>query len=163
MNRLKELEKFEVDGTINNYGKQEQSVLRREASRLFKYFDGLRAMDKPAAALFIVDIKREHNAVAEARRLKIPIVAIADTNCDPDLADYPIAGNDDAIRSVRMILSVIGQVVMKARAEHEAKFGRRRQAEEQAAAEAQPAAPAEIVAAEAAPAPITTFASDTSA
>ena len=66
--RLKELEKWEADGTMNNYVKQEQSVLRREHSRLFKYFDGIRAMDKYPAAMFVVDIKRERNAVAEARR-----------------------------------------------------------------------------------------------
>src|SRR2546422_3697756 len=105
--RLKQIEKMETDGTINNYVKQEQSVLRREAARLFKYFDGIRSMDKYPAAMFIVDIKREHNAVAEARRLKIPVVAIVDTNCDPELVNYPIAGNDDAIRSVRMILSTV--------------------------------------------------------
>ena len=103
--RLKEIEKMDSDGSINNYVKQEQAVLRREAARLCKYFDGIRAMDKYPGALFVVDIKREHNAIAEARKLKVPIVAIVDTNCDPDLVDYPIAGNDDAIRSVRMILS----------------------------------------------------------
>ncbi len=80
--------------------------------------------------MFIVDIKREHNAVAEARRLKIPIVAIVDTNCDPDLADYPIAGNDDAIRSVRLILSALVQTITQARAEFEAKYARRKTAEE---------------------------------
>jgi small subunit ribosomal protein S2 len=83
-----------------------------------------------------VDIKREHNAVAEARKLKIPIVAIVDTNCDPDLVDYPIAGNDDAIRSVRMVLSVVIQTVMQARAEYEAKYARKKPAEEGAAVEA---------------------------
>ena len=129
--RLKELEKMETDGAINSYVKQEQSSLRREAARLFKYFDGIRGMDKHPAALFVVDIKRERNAVAEARRLKIPVVAIVDTNCDPDLVDYPIAGNDDAIRSIRMILSTVGQASMKARAEHEARYARRKQAEEE--------------------------------
>src|SRR5215468_3148977 len=89
-------------------------------------------MDKPPGALFIVDIKREHNAVAEARRLKITVVAIVDTNCDPDLVDFPIAGNDDAIRSVRMILATIGQVVTQAQAEYEAKYARRKPAEETA-------------------------------
>jgi small subunit ribosomal protein S2 len=87
-------------------------------------------MDKYPGAMFVVDIKREHNAVAEARKLKIPVVAIVDTNCDPDLVDYPIAGNDDAIRSVRMILATIGSVITQARGEYEAKYGRRRQAEE---------------------------------
>jgi small subunit ribosomal protein S2 len=92
-------------------------------------------MDKYPAAMFVVDIKREHNAVAEGRRLKIPIVALVDTNCDPLLVDYPIAGNDDAIRSVRLILQTVVQTITQARAEYEAKYGRRR-TEEQAAAEA---------------------------
>src|SRR6266478_5985339 len=139
--RLKHIEKMETDGTINQYVKQEQSVLRREAARLVKYFDGIRTMDKFPAAMFVVDIKREHNAVAEARRLKIPLVAIVDTNCDPDLVDYPIAGNDDAIRSVRLILSVVVQTVTQARAEYEAKYGRRAQSEQAAAAEGPPPPP----------------------
>src|SRR5690348_7918767 len=124
--RMKQIEKMEADGSINNYVKQEQSMIRREAARQVKYFDGIRAMDKYPGAMFVVDIKREHNAVAEARKLKIPVVAIVDTNCDPDLVDYPIAGNDDAIRSVRMILATIGSVITQARGEYEAKYGRRR-------------------------------------
>ena len=136
--RLKEIEKMEADGTINAYVKQEQSVIRREAARLVKYFDGIRAMDKYPATMFVVDIKREHNAIAEARRLKIPVVAIVDTNCDPELVSFPIAGNDDAIRSVRMILTTIGQSITQARAEYESKYARRKTAEE--TAEAQPAA-----------------------
>jgi small subunit ribosomal protein S2 len=101
--------------------------------------------------MFVVDIKREHNAVAEARRLKIPVVAIVDTNCDPDLVDFPIPGNDDAIRSVRMILATVGQVITQAQAEYEAKYARRKAAEETAAAPA--TAPAEP--AVAAPVPAT--------
>ena len=128
--RLKQIEKMETDGSINQYVKQEQSVLRREAARLVKFFDGIRSMDKLPGAMFVVDIKREHNAVAEVRRLKIPVVAIVDTNCDPDLVDYPIAGNDDAIRSVRMLLATIGQTVTHAQAEYEAKYARRKTAEQ---------------------------------
>jgi small subunit ribosomal protein S2 len=91
--------------------------------------------------MFVVDIKREHNAVAEARRLNIPVVAIVDTNCDPDLTDFPIAGNDDAIRSVRMILTVVMQTITQARAEYEAKYARRKVEEEKPAeASAAPAA-----------------------
>jgi small subunit ribosomal protein S2 len=137
--RLKQIEKMETDGTINDYVKQEQSVIRREAARLVKFFDGIRAMDKLPGAMFVVDIKREHNAVAEARRLKIPVVAIVDTNCDPDLVTFPIAGNDDAIRSVRAILATIGQTVTQAHAEYEAKYARRKSLEETAAQ--QPAEP----------------------
>jgi small subunit ribosomal protein S2 len=144
--RLKTIEKWDTDGSMSNYGKQEQSMYRREAARLFKNLDGIRTMDKYPAAMFIIDIKREHNAVAEGRRLKIPIVALVDTNCDPQLVDYPIAGNDDAIRSVRLILQTVVQTITLARAEYEAKYGRRK---EQQAAEntpgavpAEPAAPA---------------------
>src|SRR5581483_327949 len=140
--RLKQIEKMESDGTINNYVKQEQSMIRREAARLVKFFDGIRTMDKLPGAMFVVDIKREHNAVAEARRLKIPVVAIVDTNCDPDLVDFPVAGNDDAIRSVRMILTTVGQTITQAHAEYEAKYARRKQAEAEAAAPAPEPAPA---------------------
>lgn len=145
--RLKDIEKMETDGSINNYVKQEQAVIRREAARLHKYFDGIRAMDKMPGAMFVVDIKREHNAVAEARRLKIPVVAIVDTNCDPDLVDYPIAGNDDAIRSVRMVLATVAQVVTQAQAEFESRATRRKPSDEA------PAAPAPEAVAEPAPQP----------
>jgi small subunit ribosomal protein S2 len=136
LGRLKQIERMESDGSINDYVKQEQSAIRREAARLHKNLDGIRAMESYPQALFVVDIKREHNAVAEARKLRIPIVAIVDTNCDPDLVDYPIAGNDDAIRSVRLILTVITQTATQARAEYEAKYARRKPAEETAATEA---------------------------
>lgn len=136
LGRLKQIEKMETDGTINNYVKQEQSAIRREAARLFKNLDGIRTMDNLPEVMFVVDIKREHNAVAEARRLKIPIVAIVDTNCDPDLVDHPVAGNDDAIRSVRLILSVVTQTIIQARAEFDAKYARRK---ESAQASSEPA------------------------
>ena len=123
--RMKQIEKMETDGSINDYGKQEQSMIRREHARQMKYFDGIRSMDRFPAAMFVVDVKREHNAVAEARRLKIPVVAIVDTNCDPDLVDFPVAGNDDAIRSVRLILSAIVQAVGEAKADYDSKRARK--------------------------------------
>jgi len=156
--RLKQIEKMETDGTINQYVKQEQSVIRREAARLVKFFDGIRSMEKHPGAMFVVDIKREHNAVAEARRLKIPVVAIVDTNCDPDLIDYAIAGNDDAIRSVRVILATVGQTITHAQAEYEAKYARRKTLEQpvqeqpEALAEAAPLAAMEPNGASAQPA-----------
>jgi small subunit ribosomal protein S2 len=128
--RLKEIEKMDADGSINNYVKQEQSMIHRELARLHKYFDGISSMDKHPAALFVVDIKREHNAVAEARKLKIPIVALVDTNSDPDLVTYPIASNDDAIRSVRMIMATVAQVITQAQAEYESKRSRKPDAQE---------------------------------
>ena len=138
--RLKEIEKMEADGSINDYVKQEQAVIRREHARLNKYFDGLRELDKMPAALFVVDTKREHNAVAEAKTLDIPVVAFADTNSDPDDAQYPIAANDDAIRSVRLILGAVSQTITQARAEFESKKSRK------VNEEAAPAAPAEAAA-----------------
>jgi small subunit ribosomal protein S2 len=132
--RLKEIEKMDADGSINNYVKQEQAMIHRELARLHKYFDGISSMDKHPAALFVVDIKREHNAVAEARKLKIPIVALVDTNSDPDLVTYPIASNDDAIRSVRMIMATVAQVITQAQAEYESKRARKPDAQEAAPA-----------------------------
>jgi small subunit ribosomal protein S2 len=129
--RLKEIEKMDADGSLAEYGKQEQAAIRREAGRLHKYFDGFSSMDKLPAAMFVVDIKREHNAVAEARKLKIPIVALVDTNCDPDLVEYPVAANDDAIRSVRMIIATVGQTITQAGAEFESKRARVPEPEEQ--------------------------------
>ena len=132
--RLREIERWEIDGTLSGYGKQEQAMIRREGARLFKYFDGLRDMDKHPAALFIVDVKREHNAVAEAKKLKVPIVALVDTNSDPDDAQYPIAANDDAIRSVRLIMTAVAQTITQARAEFESKRARKPDTEAPAAA-----------------------------
>ncbi|NGO38411.1 30S ribosomal protein S2 [Limisphaera ngatamarikiensis] len=147
MGRLDELEKLETSGAINNYVKQEQSRLRREAARLRKYFEGIRGMDRLPGAVFVVDTKREHNAVAEARKKKIPVVAIVDTNCDPDEVDYPIPGNDDAIRSIRLILGVVAQTILQARAEFESRQARRGEGRAEAGAAAGAAAAAESPAA----------------
>lgn len=124
-------------------------MIRREHARQFKNLDGIRTLEKMPSAMFVVDIKREHNAVAEARRLGIPVVAIVDTNCDPLLTDYPIAGNDDAIRSVRLILTTIVQTIAAAKAEFEAKHARRKGEDK----DKDEAAPAEAEAAPAAEAP----------
>ncbi len=143
--RLKEIERWETDGTLAGYVKQEQAAIRREGARLNKYFDGLRDLDKMPAALFVVDVKREHNAVAEAKKLGVPVVALVDTNCDPEDADYPIAANDDAIRSVRLLLGAVSQAITLARAEFESKKSRRVN-EEAVPAEVAAVAPAEAAA-----------------
>jgi len=118
--RLKEIEKMEADGSINQYVKQEQSMIRREAARLVKYLDGIRTMDKMPGAMFVVDLKREHNAVAEARKLKIPVVAIVDTNCDPNRVDFPIPSNDDATKSIAIITEYITAAIAEGLAERQA-------------------------------------------
>jgi len=148
LKRMKEIEKMEQDGSINQYVKQEQSMIRREHARMFKNLDGLRTIDSQPDVMFIVDIKREHNAVAEARRLKIPVVAIVDTNSDPDLVDYPIVGNDDAIRSIRLLLQAVVNAISQGKAEADSRKSRRINAPEETAA-----APAPAPAAEATPAP----------
>lgn len=123
-------------------------MIRREHARMFKNLDGLRTIDSQPDVMFIVDIKREHNAVAEARRLKIPVVAIVDTNSDPDLVDYPIVGNDDAIRSIRLLLQAVVNAISQGKAEADSRKSRRINAPEETAA-----APAPAPAAEATPAP----------
>ena len=120
LKRLKEIEAMEEDGSITGYVKQEQASIRREKARLLKNLGGIRHMDSTPDAMFVIDIKREHNAIAEARKLRIPIVALVDTNCDPELVDYPIAGNDDAIKSIQVIVETVGQAVGEARGEHAA-------------------------------------------
>ena len=124
LKRLKEIEGMEEDGSITSYVKQEQASIRREKARLVKNLGGIRQMDSVPDAVFIVDIKREHNAVAEARKLRIPIVAIVDTNCDPETIDYPIAGNDDAIKSIQVIVEAISKTIAQAKGEFIAKTGK---------------------------------------
>jgi small subunit ribosomal protein S2 len=103
--RLNEIEKKLKSPGLVKIGKKEQASLRRELARLMKNLGGLREMDKFPAAVVVIDTIREQIAVREANRLKIPVVAIVDTNSDPGLIDYPIAGNDDAIRSIRTVLN----------------------------------------------------------
>ena len=105
--RLKELENMKTDGSIDRYTKKEVLGLEKELFKLEKNLGGIKDIDELPGAVFVVDPKREHIAVKEARKLGIPIVAIADTNCDPNEIDYIIPGNDDAIRAVRLICSKI--------------------------------------------------------
>ncbi len=137
LKKLQHIEAMEADGSITGYVKQEQARFRRQKMRLLKNLGGIRDMEGLPDAIFIIDLKREHNAVAEARKLKIPIVAIVDTNCDPDIVDYPIPGNDDAIRSVKIFLDTATEVIAAARAERLAKTN------EEEAAKAAPVAEAE--------------------
>ena len=114
--RMKDLEAgSEAGGEFENYTKKEQLMLTREADKLKKYLSGIRSMTRIPGLLFIVDSKKERIAVNEANKLNIPIVAIADTNADPDLITVPIAGNDDAIRSVELITKAIADAIVEAR------------------------------------------------
>ena len=114
--RMKDLETgSEAGGEFENYTKKEQLMLNRESEKLKKYLHGIRSMTRVPGLLFIVDSKKERIAVNEANKLNIPIVAIADTNADPDLITVPIAGNDDAIRSVELITKAIADAIVEAR------------------------------------------------
>ena len=112
---LRQLEKMEADGTFDVLPKKEVSKLRGEKEKLDRFLGGIKDMKKAPGALFIVDPRKERIAVAEARRLNIPIVAIVDTNCDPDEIDYVIPGNDDAIRAVKLLAGKMADAVMEAR------------------------------------------------
>lgn len=115
ISRLEQLHKMEEDGTFDLLPKKEVIKLHLEMEKLEKYLGGIKSMNKLPGALFIVDPRKERIAVAEAHKLGIPIVAIVDTNCDPDEIDYVIPGNDDAIRAVRLISGVMANAVIEAK------------------------------------------------
>ncbi|MBQ7514662.1 MAG: 30S ribosomal protein S2 [Schwartzia sp.] len=128
--RLKELEQMEADGLFDVLTKKEVQALRHEMGKLEKFLGGIKEMNRLPGALYVVDPRKERIAVAEARKLHIPIVAIVDTNCDPDEIDYVIPGNDDAIRAVRLLTSRMADAVVE---------GRQGQGEEKSDAKAAPA------------------------
>ena len=111
VDRMNQLTKMEEDGTFDMLPKKEVIKLMHEQEKLEKYLGGVKDMKQLPGAVFVVDPRKEHNAIAEARKLKIPVVAIVDTNCDPDEIDYVIPGNDDAIRAIRLISGVMANAV----------------------------------------------------
>ena len=115
ISRLNTLEKMQADGTFNLLPKKEVAALVKEMTNLEKSYGGIKTMEKLPSAVFIVDPRKEHNAVLEAKKLGIPVVAIVDTNCDPDDADYVIPGNDDAIRAIKLISSALADAVIEGR------------------------------------------------
>jgi small subunit ribosomal protein S2 len=116
LDRLEELEQLETSGMILNYKKKEQSSLSREMKRIKKNLEGIRKLERIPGALVVVDPKKEHIAVKEANRLGVPIVAILDTDCDPDLVDLPIPANDDAMKSVALILHKLVDAIAEGKA-----------------------------------------------
>ncbi len=113
--RLKELERMKAEGIFAKVPKQELVSLEKELAKAQKIFNGIKEMNQVPGAIFIIDPKRERNAVLEARKLHIPIIALVDTNCDPDEIDYIIPGNDDAIRSVKLIANLVAEAVLEGR------------------------------------------------
>ena len=115
IDRLQQLRKMQEDGTFDMLPKKEVIKLTGEIAKLEKYLGGVKEMRRLPSAMFVIDPRKERNAIAEARKLRIPIVAIVDTNCDPDEVDYPIPGNDDAIRAIRLISSTMANAVQEGR------------------------------------------------
>ena len=115
INKLRKIEKMEADGDFELLPKKEVIKLKAEQEKLEKNLGGIKEMRKLPSAMFVVDPRKEHIAILEAKALGIPVVAIVDTNCDPDEADYPIPGNDDAIRAVKLIASKIADAVLEGR------------------------------------------------
>ena len=115
INRLNDLEKMQADGTFDMLPKKEVAAKQKEIFDLEKNYGGIKTMERLPSAVFIVDPRKEKNAVLEAKKLGIPVVAIVDTNCDPDDADYIIPGNDDAIRAIKLISSVLADAVIEAK------------------------------------------------
>jgi len=117
INRLNDLERMEQDGTFDLLPKKEVMDLKREKERLERNLSGIRGMEKLPGAVIIIDTIKEKIAVAEANKLMIPCIAIVDTKCDPDQIDYPIPGNDDAIRSIKLICEKLADAIVEGRAE----------------------------------------------
>lgn len=113
INRYKEIEKMKEENIFDLLSKKEQSRLEKERTRLVKSLEGLKDMSKLPGLMFVIDPYEEATAIAEARKLGIPIVAVCDTNCDPDLVDYPVPGNDDAIRAVKLFCSIVADAVLE--------------------------------------------------
>src|SRR5579871_854416 len=120
--RLRELEGMRQQGTFDLLPKKEVSKLTEELTKLERFLGGIKDMHRLPDAVFIVDPKKERIAVLEARKLKIPIIAVIDTNCDPDEIDYPIPGNDDAIRAVRLMVGKIADAIIEGRTESESAY-----------------------------------------
>lgn len=135
--RMSELQEMEADGSINKYPKKEVIQLRKEREKLEKYLSGIKNMKETPDALFVIDPRREAIAVLEARKLGIPVISIVDTNCDPDVIDYPIPGNDDAIRAIELIVGLMADAYIEGRQGQDAA----REHEEEAGAETQEPAP----------------------
>ncbi|MCD8147865.1 MAG: 30S ribosomal protein S2 [Clostridiales bacterium] len=113
VDRMNQLQKMQEDGTFDMLPKKEVIKLMHEQEKLEKYLGGVKDMNTLPGAIFVVDPRKEHNAIAEARKLGIPVVAIVDTNCDPDEVDYVIPGNDDAIRAIRLISGIMANAIIE--------------------------------------------------
>ncbi|MFC1461008.1 30S ribosomal protein S2 [Verrucomicrobiota bacterium] len=138
--RMRKLQALEEDGTLSSIAQKEASRLRHELARLQRYLSGIADISEMPGALIVIDVNREAIAVREANRMGIPVLALVDTNCDPDPIDYPIPGNDDAVRSIKLILTIFADTIAKAHAQYEHTAAERaKEKEAEAAAKAKAA------------------------
>ena len=133
LGRLKKIEKMEIDGTFDNLTKKEVATLQKEKSKLEKNLKGIKEMKELPGVIFIIDTRKELIAIKEAQQLGIPIVAVVDTNCNPEGIDYPIPGNDDAIRAISLFTSIVANAVLESDNEHGLKIIEDLQEEENSA------------------------------
>jgi small subunit ribosomal protein S2 len=115
VHRMIELRKYDENNIWETFSKKEVATLRKEQAKLEKYLAGIAQMNDVPDAIFLIDPRREENAIAEARKLGIPVISIVDTNCDPEVIDYPIPGNDDAIRAIKLITGLMANAVIEGR------------------------------------------------
>lgn len=125
IDRLRRIDQMREKGELEFFSKKERARIEKEYGRLVDYLEGIREMKDAPAAMFVVDLNKEHIAVAEARRLGIPVVGIADTNVDPELIDYPIPGNDDAIRSIKLFANLVADAYLEGAQAYESKLRER--------------------------------------
>ena len=142
--RMVELQEMEENGTINRYPKKEIIQLRKEREKLEKYLSGIKDMKDIPDALFVIDPRRETIAVLEAHKLGIPVISIVDTNCDPDVIDYPIPGNDDAIRAIELVVGLMANAFIEGRQGQDSRVERAKDEEEPAEEEVVPVMPEEL-------------------
>ncbi len=142
--RMVELQEMEENGTINRYPKKEIIQLRKEREKLEKYLSGIKDMKDIPDALFVIDPRRETIAVLEAHKLGIPVISIVDTICDPDVIDYPIPGNDDAIRAIELVVGLMANAFIEGRQGQDSRVERAKDEEEPAEEEVVPVMPEEL-------------------
>ncbi len=130
IDNLKKLEEMEETGEINNYTKKEQKIFRKKKDKMVKYVGGIKDMESLPDAMLIIDVKKEELAVKEANKLGIPIIALVDTNCDPDPIDWIIPGNDDAIRSIKLVATKMSEAIRNGRDRYEKELSAKEEAEE---------------------------------
>ncbi|MEK7356452.1 MAG: 30S ribosomal protein S2, partial [Bdellovibrionota bacterium] len=122
IDRLRRIDQMREKGELDFFSKKERAKIEKECARLVDYLEGIREMKEAPAAMFVVDLNKEHIAVAEARRLGLAVIGIADTNVDPELIDYPIPGNDDAIRSIKLFANLVADAYLEGAAIYEQKM-----------------------------------------